>query len=99
METHVRAQILDSYIFSSAEEQGAVTLIQVWESVGPEQCWFTDVLKELVSKHKTSEATAARAIKRAQELGLVEIEEETNPQSGRRKKITARGKGKTADDE
>jgi RecA-family ATPase len=89
----------DSYIFTPAEEQGAVTPLQVWETIGPEQRWFTDVLTELTLKYKTSEATAARAIKRAQDLGLVEVGEATNPQSGRRKKTLARGKGKSADDE
>jgi len=89
----------DSYLFAPAEEQGAVVPLQVWETVGPEQRWFTDVLQELVSKYKTSEATAARVIKRAQDAGLVEVGEEKNPESGRRKKTIIRGKGKSSDGE
>jgi len=88
----------DSYIFTSAPEQGAVTPLQMWETIGSEQRWFSDVLQELVSKYKTSKTTAARAVKRAQELGLAEVGEETNPQSGRQKKTIVHGKGKSTDE-
>jgi hypothetical protein len=90
----------DSYIFTPAEEQGAVTPLQVWETVGPEQRWFSDVLAEIMQRYNVSEATAARAIRKAEKLFLAVIGEKLNPETGRTKKILSRGTGKgTADGE
>lgn len=65
----------DAYTFSIAEEQGAVTPMQVWETVGAHERWFTDVLIEIINQCKVSEATAARSIRKAEELGLVAMGE------------------------
>jgi hypothetical protein len=88
----------DSYIFSVAQEKSAVTPVQIWEVVGPEERWFADVVKELVGRFTVSEATTTRAIKRAEELSLVIVGEKPNPDTGRDKKTIARGEGKVADE-
>jgi RecA-family ATPase len=90
----------DHYTFRLAEEMETVTPMQVWETIGPEERWFTDVLKEIMQTYNVSETTAARAVKKAEKLFLAVIGEKTNPNTGRMKKTLSRGKGEgTADGE
>lgn len=91
-------RLTDSYIFTVAEDKSAVTPIQIWELIGPEERWLTDILKEVCGKFSVSEATGARAIKKAEEQSLVIIGEKQNPDTGRNKKTIARGHGKVADE-
>jgi hypothetical protein len=92
-------RIKDSYLFLVAEDKSTVSSMQVWETIGPDERWFTDVLKEICEKFTVSETTGARAIKKAQEQAVVIVGEKPNPDTGRNKKTIARGYGKVADDE
>jgi AAA domain/Domain of unknown function (DUF3854) len=84
----------DSYTYTIAEEKTAVTAIQVWETIGSGERWYADVVKELTSRFKASEATVYRAIKRAEELSLAVINPDAeNPETGRKKKMIRRGEG------
>jgi hypothetical protein len=89
----------DHYTFRLAEEAETVTPLQVWETIGPEERWFTDVLQEIGSKFNVSETTAARAIKRAEDGGWALIGERTNPKTNRKKKTLRRGNGGEKTDE
>jgi hypothetical protein len=88
----------DSYIFTVSEE-GTLTPLQVWEIIGPEERWFSEVLEELIRSLSVSESTAARAIKKAEELGFALVDARLNPKSGRKKKTIKRGSGPTPDGE
>jgi hypothetical protein len=92
-------RLQDSYIFTVAEDKSTVTFRQVWETIGPEERWFTNVLQEICEKFSVSEATGARAIKKAEEQSFAIVGEKVNPDTGRNKKTIARGHGKATDDE
>jgi hypothetical protein len=90
---------IDEYIFTVAEDKSTVTPLQVWETIGPEERWFTDVLKEIQEQFTVSAATAARAIKKAEEQSVASVGEKTNPNTGRSKKTIIRGHGQGKDDD
>jgi RecA-family ATPase len=92
-------RIFDSYIFTVSEDKNKVTSMQVWETVGPEERWFTDVIKDIETTFTVHESTAKRAVKKAEEQSVVIIGEKPNPDTGRSKKTLARGHGKVTDDE
>lgn len=90
----------DRYTFTVAEEKGAVSSRQVWEIVGPEERWLSEVIGDIREKfNNVSERTAMRAIYKAEEQKLVVLGERENPETGRTKKIIARGKGPSTDEE
>lgn len=92
-------RLKDSYIFTVAEDDSRVTPMQVWETIGPEERWFTDVIKDIEQTFTVSESTAKRAVKKAEEQSVVIIGEQPNPDTGRNKKTLTRGHGKATDDE
>ena len=89
----------DSYLFTVSKEE-TITSLQVWEMIGPEERWYSDVLTDLIVHYSVSEPTARRAIKKAEEQGFAERgecidpdteQEETDPAPGTRKSIFCSG--------
>jgi AAA domain/Domain of unknown function (DUF3854) len=80
----------DSYLFSPIPES-TVTPMHVWELIGPDGGWLTDIKAGVVAQFGVSEATARRAIEKAEELSIVAVEDRTNPATGRGKSYISRG--------
>jgi hypothetical protein len=92
-------RLTNSYIFTVAEDKSTVTPLQVWETIGPEERWFSEVITEIETTFTVSTTTAKRAVKKAEEQSLVIIGEKPNPDTGRNKKTIARGQGRATDEE
>lgn len=83
----------DSYLFLPIEPEAAVTPKDIWEVLGVEGAWL-DTVQDLVKEQfAVSPATANRAIKKAEELHLVERREQVNPETNRKKSYLTRGTG------
>ena len=86
-----RAQ--DSYLFMPVDIEAAVTPRDVWELLGMDGGWFDDIQEQVMERFGVSKATAYRALKKAEDLKIIEIGERVNPESKRKKSYLTRGTG------
>jgi RecA-family ATPase len=83
----------DSYLFTAVELEAAVNPRDLWDLLGRDGGWFDDIQEQIMERFDVSKATAYRALKKAEELKIVEIGERVNPESKRKKSYLTRGTG------
>jgi len=84
----------DSYIFSVAKDEGAVTPLMVWEIIGQGQKWYSDVKADIMGQYNVADTTARRVIDKTVEMSLAVMGDAKNEETGRRRQTVARGPGK-----
>ena len=84
----------DSYIFTPVDIEASVTPKEIWEMLGSDGAWLEKTKADIVARFSVAEATARRAIEKAERQHILVRERRTNPETRKPKNYLIRGNRK-----